>query len=139
MLNLAWQRSCALHALARAKELFPESLLRVRASSAVSDVSGVHVGERRRRTKISVRQTIVPRQGVFIPHGPQKSHEESANGKHVTNTAPKHLPRGGSFAGEADNLQAAQHHSWRRSSENCEQGEILQVDDNERRDAHSSA
>src|SRR5580700_10853316 len=89
-------------------------------SAAMSDVGGLYVGERWSRAKIGVRQTIVPGQGIFIPQGPQKTHEKSASRKHVTHAAPQRLPRRRSFAGKADDVQTAKHHAGSCAAENRE-------------------
>ena len=105
----------------------------------MSRVSDVYVGKRSSWTKIGLRQTVVPGEGIFVPHGPQKTHEKSARRKHIAHAAPKHLPRRGRFTGKAGDLQASQHHAWSSPAENREERKILQVHDNERRDAHSGA
>src|SRR5208282_6545094 len=100
---------------------------------------GVYVGECWRGTQIGVGQAVVPSQCILVPHGPQKPHEKSAGGKHITHAAPKHLPRLRRFAGKADDMQATQHHARSCSPENREESEILQVNNYECRDAYGCA
>src|SRR5580704_13997710 len=110
MWSAAFRPSCAWRESAAAKKISQKRNGPGPGSAAVSDVGGLYVGERWRRAKISVRQTIVPGQGIFVPQGPQKTHEKSASRKHVTDAAPQHLARRRSFAGKADDMQAAKHH-----------------------------
>src|SRR5262245_41694989 len=80
-----------------------------------------------------MRNAVVPGQRVFIPPGPEESQKHSAGGNHVAEAAQQHLARRGRFTGEARNLQAAEHHAWRGTTEDGEESEILQIDDGERR------
>src|SRR5580700_12183018 len=120
MCSTAFGPSCASRESAAVKKISQKRDGPAAGSAAKSDVGGLYVGERWSRAKIGVRQTIVPGQGIFIPQGPQKPHEQSASRKHVTDAAPQHLPRRRSFAGKADDLQAAQHHAGSCAAEHRE-------------------
>src|SRR5260370_38895352 len=75
------------------------------------------------------RETVVPSEFIFVPHGPKEAHKKRSCGKNVSCTAEKHLPGRGRFAGKADHLQASHHHVRRCAAEDGEKGEVLQVDD----------
>src|SRR5580700_1210637 len=120
MSNTAFGPFCASRESAAVKKDRSERDGPAPGSAAMGDVGGLYVGERWSRAKIGVRQTIVPSQGIFIPQGPQKTHEKSPSREHVTRTAPQHLARRRSFAGKADDVQAAKHHAGSCAAENRE-------------------
>ena len=81
----------------------------------------------------------MPGHGILVPEGPEKSQEKCARGNHVARGAPEELLRRGGIAGEALDLQTANHHSRRGSTKDREEAEVLDVDEGEGRETNGRA
>src|ERR1700687_2080962 len=90
-----------------------------------------------RKAEIRAGDAVMPGQGVFVPHGPEKAQEQRARGKNVTGAALKQLPRRRRLAGKTDNLQAPKHHPRSGAAKDSKQSEILKVNDRESSDTNS--
>jgi hypothetical protein len=83
--------------------------------------------------EIGARDAIVPSQFIFVPLHPEEAEEKSAGGKHIARGAKQKLARRGLFAREIHDAKAAKHHAGSSAAKNGEQGEILEINDGERR------
>src|SRR6267143_1545486 len=100
-------------------------------SAAVRDAGSLQVGKRLSSAQIRARETVVPGELVFVPHRPKKAEEKGSCGKHVSHAAQEHLPGRRGLPGETSYLQVSQHHARGCTTENCEESEVLQIDDGE--------
>src|SRR5882757_594807 len=97
------------------------------------------LGKRFRHRQISAREAVVPGHGILVPEGPEKSQKKCAGGNRVARGAPEELLRRGGIAGEALDLQTANHHSRRGSTKDREEAEVLDVDEGEGRETNGRA
>src|SRR6266478_5321256 len=100
-------------------------------SAAVGDAGSLQVGKGLSSAQIRAREAVVPGKLVLVPHRPKKAEEKCSCRKHVSHAAQEHLPGGWRLAGETTHLQVSQHHARRCTTENCEESEVLQIDDGE--------
>src|ERR1700693_101211 len=100
-------------------------------SAAVRDAGSLQVGKRLSSAQIRAREAVVPGKLVLVPHRPKKAEEKGSCGKHVSHAAQEHLPGCRGLPGETSHLQVSQHHTRRCTTENCEESEVLQIDDGE--------
>ena len=90
---------------------------------------------RLRGTEIGAGKAVMPGECIFVPQGPEKSQETRPGGQEIADAAKQHLSRSGLVPGLTHDLQAAAHHSRRRSTKHREERKILQIHDGERCDA----
>src|SRR5882762_3391271 len=100
-------------------------------SATVRDAGSLQVGKRLSSAQIRAREAVVPGKLVFVPHRPKEAEEKGSCGKHVSHAAEEHLPGRRGLPGETSYLQVSQHHARGCTTENCEESEVLQIDDGE--------